>query len=134
MTGDEIAEVMCVLLVAGLGTAQFVAPHLWTYRLTDDAVEYWLFGRFRLWRANFVDIVAVETMPFYYLIFVLPLRLSNRPFFARCVLLRLSAGRFRRVVLTPFQPEAFAVSLRDRMAGLAGRDDGMLQARGHQGG
>lgn len=103
------------LVVIILGAAQVLGPRCWKYRLTDDSIEFVMFGRFRVWRSSFKDITDIKHVPFIRLFTILALSLVNRPFFARCVLVRLGRGVFRAVVMTPDQPDDLVKTVRQKI-------------------
>ena len=107
------------LAVIVLGVAQILGPRCWKYRLTNDSIEFVMFGRFRVWRSSFEDITDIKPVHFVRLFTTLALSLVNRPFFARCVLVRLRRGVFRAVVMTPDQPEDLIKIVRQKIGQLS---------------
>ena len=106
------------LAVIVLGAAQILGPRCWKYRLTNDSIEFVMFGRFRVWTASFEDITDIKSVHFVRLFTTFALSLVNRPFFARCVLVRLRRGVLRAVVMTPDQPQEIVRIIREKI-GLA---------------
>jgi hypothetical protein len=103
------------LAVIVLGASQILGPRCWKYRLTNDSIEFVMFGRFRVWRTSFEDITDIRPVSFVRLFTIFALSLVNRPFFARCVLVRLRRGVFRAVVITPDQPEDLVETVRQKI-------------------
>ncbi len=103
------------LTVIILGAAQILGPRCWKYKLTNDSIEFVMFGRFRVWRASFEDITDIKSVHFVRLFTTFALSLVNRPFFARCVLVRLRRGVFRAVVMTPDQPDDLVKTVRQQI-------------------
>jgi hypothetical protein len=97
-----------------LGAAQILGPRCWKYRLTNDSIEFVMFGKFRVWKSSFEDITDIKPVSFVRLFTTFALSLANRPFFARCVLVRLRRGVFRTVVMTPDQPDDLVQSVRQK--------------------
>jgi hypothetical protein len=90
-------------------------PRCWKYRLTNDSIEFVMFGRFCVWRYSFEDITDIKPVHFVRLFTTPALSLVNRPFFARCVQVRLRRGVFRAVVMTPNQPDDLIKIVRQKM-------------------
>jgi hypothetical protein len=103
------------LAVVVLGAGQILGPRCWKYRLATDSIEFVMFGRFRVWSSPFKDITDIKSVSFVRLFTTLALSLANRPFFARCVLVRLRRGIFGAVVMTPDQPDDFVQSVRQKI-------------------
>jgi hypothetical protein len=103
------------LAVIILGAAQILGPRCWKYRLTNDSIEFVMFGRFRVWSSSFEDITDIKRVSFIRLFATFTLSLVNRPFFARCVLVRLRRGVFRAVVMTPDQPDDLVKAVRQKI-------------------
>lgn len=115
MTPESNVFLGLVLAIIILGAAQILAPRCWKYRLTNDSVEFVMFGRFRVWRSSFKDITDIKRVSFVRLFITPALSLVNRPFFAQCVLVRLHRGVFRSVVMTPDQPDDLVKTVRQKM-------------------
>ena len=98
-----------------LGAAQVLGPRCCKYRLTNDSIEFVMFGRFRIWRSSFKDITDIKHVPFIRLFTIFALSLVNRPFFARCVLVRFRGGVFSAVVMTPDQPDDLVKTVRQKI-------------------
>jgi hypothetical protein len=103
------------LAVIILVAAQVLGPRCWKYRFANDSIEFMMFGRFRVWRSSFKDITDIKHVSFIRLFTIFALSLVNKPFFARCVLVRLRRGVFRAVVVTPDQPQEFVRIVRERI-------------------
>ena len=110
--GDIFAGLALVVIVLGAG--QIMGPRCWKYRLTGDSIEFVMFGMC-VWRSSFKDITDIRPISFVRLFTVFALSLVNRPFFARCVLVRLRRGVFRAVVITPDEPEDFVKTVREKI-------------------
>lgn len=105
------------LAIVVLGVSQLAGPRCGKYRLTDDAIEFVMFGNLRVWRSSFKDISDIRSVSFARS-FVLPaLHLMNRPF-AQYVLVRRRRGVFRWVLITPDQPQEVIRIVREKI-GLA---------------
>jgi hypothetical protein len=115
MTPTSTIFLGLALAVVVLGAAQILGPRCWNYRLTNDSIEFVMFGRFRVWRSSFKDITDIKPVSFVRLFTIFALSLANRPFFARCVLVWLRRGVFRAVVMTPDQPDDFVHSVRQKI-------------------
>ena len=89
-----------VLIIVVWGGSQMFGPLCAKYHLTDSAVEFVLFGTFRVWRAPFGDIADIERISFGRMFITPALGLITRPFGAY-VLLRRHRGFFRAVLMTP---------------------------------
>jgi hypothetical protein len=102
------------LLVVVFGGSQIAGPYCGKYRITNDAIEFVMFGTLRVWHSSFEDISDIRLVSFVRL-FVLPaLHLMNKPF-AQYVLVRRRRGVFRWVVITPDQPQEFVRIIRDKI-------------------
>jgi len=112
LAGNILAGLVLVTFV--LGVSQIVGPHCGKYRITNDSIEFVMFGRLRVWRSSFKDITAIRLISFARLFTILALNLMNRPF-ARYVLVRRRRGIFRAVVITPDQPEDFVKTVKQKM-------------------
>ena len=102
----QILAALAALLVIFLGGGQLVGPHLGKYRITDNSIEYTLFGRIHVWKSSFDDISDIQIISFARLWVTPSLRLMNQSF-AQYVLVRKRRGIFRAVVITPDNPEEF---------------------------
>jgi hypothetical protein len=120
MTSTGSIFLWLALAVGVLGAGQFLGPHLWKYRLTNESIEFVMFGKFSVWSSSFKDIADIRQVSFVRLFSVFALSLVNRPFFARCVLVRLRRGVFKSVVITPDQPEDLIRIVRQKIANLVG--------------
>src|SRR5271166_6625394 len=94
------------LTVIVLGGSQLVGPRCGKYRITNDSIEFVLFGKLRVWRSFFEDIREIRLVSFSEMQTGLAIGLMNRPF-AQYVLVRRRRGIFRAVVITPDQPQEF---------------------------
>jgi hypothetical protein len=106
------------LVIIVLGASQILGPRCWKYRLTKDSLDFVMFGRVLVWRSSFKDITDIRPISFIRLFTVFALSLVNRPFFARCVLVRKRRGVFRAVVITPDRPEEFVRIVREKIGNL----------------
>jgi hypothetical protein len=110
----QILVALAALLVILLGGGQLAGPHIGKYGITDNSIEYTMFGHFRVWKSSFDDISDVQIISFARLWITPSLRLMNRPF-AQYVLVRKRRGVFRAVVITPNSPEEFVRLVQQRI-------------------
>lgn len=103
-----------VLATVVLGTSQFLGPRCGKYRLSDDAIEFVMFGTLRVWRSSFLDISDIRPISFGTLFVYPALHLMNRPF-GQYVLISRRRGVFRWVVITPDQPEEVVRFIREKI-------------------
>ncbi|MGO9134505.1 MAG: hypothetical protein ACLP8A_10730 [Methylovirgula sp.] len=100
-----------------LGTAAVIAVFiLWSvvglrllydYRINGEAIEVRLFHRLPICRVPIADISEVSKTSWRQLgMDTVALRFGNRVF-GPCVLIQKSKGKFRRVVITPADADAF---------------------------
>jgi hypothetical protein len=102
------------LVVVVLGASQIAGPYCGKYRITDDAIEFVMFGNLRVWHSSFDDISDIRLVSFARS-FVLPaLHLMNRPF-AQYVLVRRRRGLFRWVLITPDRPQEIVRTIREKI-------------------
>ena len=94
------------LVIVVLGASQIAGPRCGKYRITDDSIEFVMFGHLRVWRSGFEDISDVRVVSLAKLFVTPGLYLMNRPF-GRYVLVRRRRGVFRSVVITPDRPQEF---------------------------
>jgi hypothetical protein len=113
MAGQIILAVLALLIIV-LGGSQLAGPHLGKYTITDNSIEYTMFGNFRVWKSSFDDISDIQIISFPRLWVTPSLRLMNRPF-AQYVLIRKRRGIFRAVVITPDNPEEFVRLIQQRI-------------------
>jgi hypothetical protein len=112
MIGNTLAALALLVIVFGVG--QIAGPYCGKYRITDDAIEFVMFGNLRVWRCSFEDISDIQPVSFARS-FVLPaLHLMNRPF-AQYVLLRRRRGVFRFVLITPDRPQELVRMVREKI-------------------
>ena len=95
-----------VLVIVVLGASQIAGPRCGKYRITDDSIEFVMFGHLRVWRCSFENISDIRLVSFARLLVTPALHLMNRPF-AQYVLVRTRRGVFRSVVITPDRPQEF---------------------------
>ncbi len=107
------------LAVFVVGGSQFLGPRCGKYRITDDSLEFVMFGRFRVWRSSFKDVADIRPVSFFEMQKVLAIGLMNRPF-AQYVLVETRRGIVRRVVITPDHPQEFVRVVRDRIENTRG--------------
>jgi hypothetical protein len=105
MAGQIILAVLALLIIV-LGGSQLAGPHLGKYTITDDSIEFKVFGNFRVWKISFDDISDIQLISFPRMLITPSIRLTNRPF-ARYVLVSKRRGIFRAVLITPDNPEEF---------------------------
>lgn len=96
--------------------AAFCLRFLYKFKVDDDGVVVLVLGVFPAMKFRFEKIKAVHVVKWYETgIGGTTLRLGNR-LAATCVLMEMREGVFRRVVITPPDPIAFAAQLRFGMA------------------
>jgi hypothetical protein len=105
------------LIVIVFGGSQLMGPHFGKYAITDNSIEFIMFGKFPVWRANFEDITEIQPISFARSIIVPSLHLMNRPF-GQFVLIRRRSGLFKAVLITPDEPEEFVRTVRRKIGGL----------------
>jgi hypothetical protein len=103
------------LLVIVFGASQIVGPYCGKYRITDDAIEFVMFGNLRVWRSSFGDISDIRLVSFARALVLPALHLMNKPF-AQYVLVRKRRGVFRWVLITPDQPAEFVRTIREKIS------------------
>jgi hypothetical protein len=103
MTVIAIVIAGLVLATIVFGTSQFLGPRCGKYRLSDDAIEFVMFGALRVWRSSFTDISDIRPISFCTLFVYPALHLTNQPF-GQYVLICRRRGIFRRVVITQINP------------------------------
>lgn len=112
MAGNILAGLALLAIV--FGASQIAGPYCGKYRVTDDSIEFVMFGNLRVWRSSFEDISDIRLISFTRS-FVMPaLHLMNRPF-AQYVLVRRRRGVFRFVLITPDQPHELVRLVRQKM-------------------
>ncbi len=114
MTMIAIVIAGLVLVTIVLGASQFLGPRCGKYRLSDDAIEFVMFGKLRVWRSYFADISDIRPVSFGTLFVYPALHLMNRPF-GQYVLIFRRRGVFRWVLITPDQPEEVVRFIREKI-------------------
>jgi hypothetical protein len=114
MTIIAIAIAGLVLATIVLGASQFLGPRCGQYRLSDDAIEFVMFGALRVWRSSFTDISDIRQISFGTLFVYPALHLMNRPF-GQYVLISRRRGVFRWVTITPDHPEEVVSFIREKI-------------------
>lgn len=114
MTTIGYALAVLALVIVVLGASQFAGPICGKYRLTDDAIEFVMFGNLRVWRSPFKDISDIQHVSFARSFVIPALHLMNRPF-AQYVLVRRRRGVFRWVLITPDQPQEVIRIIREKI-------------------
>ncbi len=112
MIGDILAGL--ALLVIVFGVSQIAGPYCGKYRITDDAIEFVMFGKLRAWRSLFEDISDIRLVSFGRSLVLPALHLMNRPF-AQYVLVRRRRGVFRWALITPDHPQEFVRTIREKI-------------------
>jgi hypothetical protein len=102
------------LVVIVFGGSQLMGPYFGKYAITNDSIEFVMFGKFHVWSATFEDITEIQPISFAQSMFVPALHLMNRPF-AQYVLIRRRSGLFKKVLITPDEPEEFVRAVHQRI-------------------
>ncbi|MBX3712823.1 MAG: hypothetical protein KF800_12745 [Lysobacter sp.] len=103
--------------VAVFFLAIFCLRFLYDFRIDDEGVVLLVLRTFRVVEFRFDEIKAVRAVKWYETgIGGTTLRLGNR-LVATCVLMEMRNGIFRRIVITPPDPVAFAARVRLRVTG-----------------
>ena len=112
-----------------LGTAAVIAVFiLWSavglrllydYRINDETIEVRLFHLLPICRVPIADISDVSKTSWRQLgMDTVALRFGNRVF-GPCVLIQKNKGRFRRVVITPADADAFIDAVKAKQKGIS---------------
>jgi hypothetical protein len=109
--GNILAGFALVAIV--LSASQILGPRCGKYRISDDSIEFMMFGKLRVWRCSFEEISEIRPISFARSFIIPALHLMNRPF-AQYVLVRKRRGVFRAVLITPDQPEEFVQIVRQK--------------------
>ena len=109
---DTVAGLALILAV--LGTSQFVGPMCEKYILTNDSLQFVMFGQIKVWKCPFFDIIEISQLSFLNMLFIPGLHLMTKPF-ARYILIRRRRAIFRYIVITPDNADQFIHIVRRKM-------------------
>ena len=120
-------NILAVLALLGIvfGFSQIAGPYCGKYRVTDNSLEFVMFGNLRVWRTPFEDVSDIQLISFARSFVIPALHLMSRPF-AQYVLVRRRRGVFRNVLITPDQPQEFVRIVRQRIGNSKRGSEGIL--------
>lgn len=108
MQAERIGLVTLILVLAG---ALFIPYLLYDYAIEADGIRTRIFG-ITVSTIAIADITSVSKISWFEVVLCpIVLKLGNRPF-APGVLIRKSRGIFRKVIITPQNPDGFIEGLR----------------------